>query len=364
MASPPQPAKRSPAVESYDILWLIFLKLDSAADLARACAASPAFRRVITDPRFLRDFHALHPPPLLGIINNVFLPAEQPHPSASAAHKLISDGAIDFSCKSFLPTPGPWYVRDSRDGRVLCSGLSKHKGTCCGIHRDLARPFAVCDPLRRRYRVLPAIPEELAATLVEHGDLKGFTTFLAPPAEEEEEGCSATSAFRVMCVARSATKLVLFVFSSSHVRETQWQGIDFDGWSGLFNDTENNNYRAQLCAWTLLLAALPRKQEAARARRAGQHTGVLHHGHPSHAWGMFSVAYVEAAGEQGRVASVTACKRKNKYHLRYDILQGDNGNGDQREPEVIIHLPSQYCSYCSIGVAGGYTTTGTQIAGT
>ncbi|KAM0867979.1 hypothetical protein ACQ4PT_041640 [Festuca glaucescens] len=89
MVSPPQPAKRSLAVESYDILWLIFLKLDSAADLARACAASPAFRRVITDPRFLRDFHALHPPPLLGIISNVFLPAEQPHPSASAAHKLV-----------------------------------------------------------------------------------------------------------------------------------------------------------------------------------------------------------------------------------------------------------------------------------
>jgi hypothetical protein len=75
MASPPHPAKLSPAVESDDILWLIFLKLDSAADLGRACAASPAFRRVITDPRFLRDFHALHPPPLLGLINKVFLPA-------------------------------------------------------------------------------------------------------------------------------------------------------------------------------------------------------------------------------------------------------------------------------------------------
>jgi hypothetical protein len=47
---------------TYVLEQIFLLLLDSPADLARACAASPTFRRVITDPYFLRRFHAIHPP--------------------------------------------------------------------------------------------------------------------------------------------------------------------------------------------------------------------------------------------------------------------------------------------------------------
>jgi hypothetical protein len=162
-----------------------------------------------------------------------------------------------------------------------------------------------------------------------------------------------------MCLAESGTKMVLFVFSSSQVRGRQWRGINFDDWSGLSNATENNNYTPALLErssahgcfyWPLYPGR--KKLLVLDARSSTPVFSTM--GVPSYAWGMFSVAYVEAAGEQGRVASVTVCERENKYYLRYDILQGDNGNGDQREPQVIIHLPLQYCCYRIIGVAGGY----------
>ncbi|KAM0891863.1 hypothetical protein ACQ4PT_026147 [Festuca glaucescens] len=119
---------RSLVPASDDVLRKIFLLLDSPVDLVRACVASSTFHRIITDQRFLHRFHVLHPPPLLGIISYIFLPAEPPHLSAVAARELVGAGTIDFSCRSFLPNPRPWYVRDSRDGRTLLSENSKGYG--------------------------------------------------------------------------------------------------------------------------------------------------------------------------------------------------------------------------------------------
>lgn len=66
-----------------ELLEQIFLHLDYAADLARACAACTSFRRVITVRSFLRRFRSLHVTPVLGFINNGgFHPAEPPHRSA------------------------------------------------------------------------------------------------------------------------------------------------------------------------------------------------------------------------------------------------------------------------------------------
>ncbi|CAM0908902.1 unnamed protein product [Alopecurus aequalis] len=231
MASPPRPKKHRtppPAAESDDILRKIFLLLDSPADLARACAASPAFRRVITDPRFLLRF--THRPLLgysTGSLMHSFPPSRHipPHPQPVGSYQIFP----------------PYFSKP------------RHEEGCCYNHRSLGRPIVVCDPLHRRYTVLPAIPDDLA-TLVEHGD--HFTAFLASPVEDElqdesllaahpalKEKGSTSLSFRVMCTAQSASKLVLFFFSSSSgVGVQQWRAVNFDDWRSMSapsDDTEN-----------------------------------------------------------------------------------------------------------------------------
>ncbi|CAM0908908.1 unnamed protein product [Alopecurus aequalis] len=363
-----------PAAESDDILRKIFLLLDSPADLARACAASLAFRRIITDSRFLRCFHTLHPPPLVGIFDvflNVFHPAEPPHPSESAARGLIRSGAIDFSCKSFLPSPGPWYLGDSREGRVLYYSDPRHKGGCCYNHRYLDRPVVVCDPLHRRYIVLPAIPDDLA-TLVEHGQrLHHFSCFLASPAEDElqdeaplathpaeEEKGSTSPSFRVMCVVQSASKLVLFVFSSSSsgVGAQQWRAINFNDLSSLSDDMENNHRTPSLLGrsyvhgrfyWQVFDAR--KKLVVLDARESTPRFFTMDF--PPLARESPEQSFVEAAGEQERLA-VVYMRHTDVYRLHYAVLQGDDG--ERWELEATITLPSQYQYYKFIDVAGGY----------
>ena len=84
------------------LLEEIFLLLPSAEDLARTSAVCVTFRWLVTDSSFLRRFHRLHAPPLLGFLDiDGFHPALPPHPSAPAAHALAL--AADFSF-SFLPS--------------------------------------------------------------------------------------------------------------------------------------------------------------------------------------------------------------------------------------------------------------------
>ncbi|TVU38463.1 hypothetical protein EJB05_11834, partial [Eragrostis curvula] len=133
-----------------ELLEEIFLRLPTAADLARASTACTTFRRVIADHSFLRRFRALHPPPLLGIATIPFMPAEPPHPSAAAARAFAdaADASADFLC-SFLPFPDRWAERDFRDGRALLSAVPEGSGfrpNDCSP-RALYREFAVCDPV-------------------------------------------------------------------------------------------------------------------------------------------------------------------------------------------------------------------------
>ncbi|CAN6334968.1 unnamed protein product [Urochloa humidicola] len=108
-----------------EVMEDIFLRLDDAADLARAFATCTSFRRVVRGRRFLHRFRSLHPPPVLclGGLNQpaahgCFRPVESPHRSTSAARALVQ--AADFTF-SFLPDPKSWFIRDARDGRVLLS---------------------------------------------------------------------------------------------------------------------------------------------------------------------------------------------------------------------------------------------------
>ncbi|XP_037461909.1 uncharacterized protein LOC119332928 [Triticum dicoccoides] len=197
----------------------ILLRLPTAADLARASVAGTSPRCIIADHSFLRRFRTLHPPSLLGIlVSTSFLPAQPPHPSTAAARALAD---TDFSC-SFLPSrERPWIRRDFRDGRALL----------CVHHHDLFifRDIAVCDPMHRRYLLLPPVPW-YRPDLVDHSE-----AFLAPTGGDEgtDIATDAPFRFRVMCLAKYQTQLVLFAFSSSGPGAGQWHTVTFDGWRSL-----------------------------------------------------------------------------------------------------------------------------------
>ncbi|KAF0905119.1 hypothetical protein E2562_000917 [Oryza meyeriana var. granulata] len=156
-------ASQSPvAALTDDLLAEIFIRLPTPEDLVRASAACVSFRRLVTDRSFLRRFRSLHAPPLVGFLDHKgFHPALPPHPSAPAA-RAVSDAA-DFTL-SFLPSPGSWMVRDVRDGRVLVDRDPEAESG--GSDEPLIfTEIAVCDPLRRRFLLLPPIPDDLASSV-------------------------------------------------------------------------------------------------------------------------------------------------------------------------------------------------------
>ncbi|CAM0947093.1 unnamed protein product [Alopecurus aequalis] len=200
-----------------EILEEIFLRLPTPAALARASTACPRFHRIINPRSFLRRYRKRHPPPLLGLVSDAygFHPVEAPHPSAPLARAL--DDAADFTY-SFLPecSEEHWIPCDARDGRVLVEDTSSH------VARSSFTNLAVCDPLSRRYVLLPPIPEDLTA---QQDRLVDFGPKLAPIDEDEDE-----TSFKVVCPAHYKSKLILFVFSSV---TGQWCIAASTSWSSL-----------------------------------------------------------------------------------------------------------------------------------
>ena len=150
-----------------------------------------------------------------------------PYPSTSAANAIALAGDFSFS---FLPARDVgWVLCDVRDGRVLLD--SPHDNTP-GI--SFFTETVVCDPLHRRYLLLPPIPDNLVA-MVEDADLikhwRLYETFLLPPCSgnDDEEDTS----FIVIWMAMCKTKLVSFLFDSS---TEQWRAGPSQHWSNLFPD--------------------------------------------------------------------------------------------------------------------------------
>ncbi|KAM0930351.1 hypothetical protein ACQ4PT_001073 [Festuca glaucescens] len=101
----------------------------------------------------------------------------------------------------------PWCARDVRDGRVLLE--SNNSSSRLDITRIIrTTSYAVCDPLSRRYVLLPPIPEDM--TVQQHELLLEFEPNLAPAGEDEDD----ETCFKVICTVRYETKLVAFVFAS------------------------------------------------------------------------------------------------------------------------------------------------------
>ncbi|KAJ1290467.1 hypothetical protein BS78_02G246000 [Paspalum vaginatum] len=160
--------KPVPALSS-EVLEEIFLRIGSPADLVRASAASPAFRRLISDQSFLRTYRSLHPAPLLGLLDCnrlVFQPAEAPHPSAALARTVAR--AADFSFDGCLPrVTGDWMFCALRGGRVLfsCPRDDEEDVNWPSSFMRVPAYLAVCDPLARRCLVLPPISDDLLASV-------------------------------------------------------------------------------------------------------------------------------------------------------------------------------------------------------
>ncbi|KQJ93898.1 uncharacterized protein LOC100827484 [Brachypodium distachyon] len=213
-----------------DVVDEILLRLPCPSSLARAAAASASFRALVSSPRFLRRHRALHPDaasgPFLGVFCSVsastlpggaFHPAESPHPAAAAARAVAA--AADFSF-SFLPdAPDGWIVRDYRDGRFLLDRPSE--STSSKVFTDLA----VCDPVSRRYVLLPPIPEELATTVDNPlgvlGGQRRCEPFLAPDSSSSSSEEPEPS-FVVIWTGRCPRKVVAFAFSS---RDGEWRVV-------------------------------------------------------------------------------------------------------------------------------------------
>ncbi|KAF7099118.1 hypothetical protein CFC21_100801 [Triticum aestivum] len=266
MDPPPPPPASIPVPD--DLLEEIFVRLPTPDAVARASAACTSFRSVIKGRSFRRRFRAMHGPPLLGFMDAAgFHPAQAPHPSAPLAGAL-APCAADFS---FVPAvvssasyvrpavqeddgEGPrWRPCDVRDGRVLldwisfyprsvhmwsyCEGCARREVSILMDSREpvnlniCARPtwtkrercnaadfhLAVCDPLSIRYVLLPTIPEDLASQPQDL--LQEFQPVLAPCTGDDSEEVP----FKVICIARYQTKLVLFVFPST---ARQWSMVE------------------------------------------------------------------------------------------------------------------------------------------
>ncbi|GJN32686.1 hypothetical protein PR202_gb21208 [Eleusine coracana subsp. coracana] len=205
MASRRQPAappeRQTPPLND-ELLEDIFLRLSSPIDLARVSASCFAFRHVISEPHFLRQYRAIHPPLLLGCLLDGFRPggfrpAVAPHPNATAARALA--GATTGFNFNYLPL-GRWMCTDICDGRVLlrqrCNGSA--------VSPDLA----VCDPLSRRYLLIPPIPDDIIAST--HVQKRGFSfgAFLVPSSNLEDTW------FKVVARMSDMERLVIYIFSS------------------------------------------------------------------------------------------------------------------------------------------------------
>ncbi|KAF7026318.1 hypothetical protein CFC21_038433 [Triticum aestivum] len=345
----PAPLPETPIFQTPDeLLRDIFLRLPTAADLARASAACPSFRRLITDHAFLRRYRAHHPPPLIGAFDDsAFIPAQPPHPSAFAARAFAG---FDFSCSSFLPstTGRTWSAIDFLDGRALLDGAPvPGKGGSSHLRYFSVRDLAVCDPVHGRYILLPAVPGDLKA-LVSEPDLLHLETFLAPGDDEEDP-----LSFRVMCLLQCRMNLLLLVFSSL---DWQWHSLAFDQWSaqatfapleGTKDGLSDRQFVHGCFCWRFPLL----NKLVLLDTRAMEFSAV--NLPPEQGWSSNFVIVEAAEGMLGMLAEVY--DRGNMYEpcwLRYSILRNN-----QWHLEKVIPLPEMH-HVVLLGVGGGYLLIG------
>ncbi|XBI43599.1 hypothetical protein VPH35_108351 [Triticum aestivum] len=312
-----------------ELLLDIFLRIPDLADIVRTSAACVPYRK-------------RHAPPLLGLLDTcrIFHLAEPPHPSSSAARVVALAANFSFS---FPPTPAHhWVVQDSRDGRILL------QGTCSQHHNDWPRKvldffqeIAVCDPLHRRYLVLPPVSDDLAAAMVQEQDpVCKYEAFLIPPDNDK-----AATSIKVMWMGQSKTKLFAFVFSST---TGQWLAIPSMTWIDLlpgFPYSTNNTrfyfhtYTSRCFYWVTksvhwmevmkMLVFDTRRMEFSIADP------------PEEARRSHGIAMVEAG--EGRLGMFLLESGPLYFSLHYTIKQNSAGSTGQWQREKTISLTPGAC---------------------
>ncbi|CAL4905150.1 unnamed protein product [Urochloa decumbens] len=323
-----------------EILGEIFLRLDSADDLARASAACTAFLRVA---RFLRLRRHLYRRPVVGFLRSegpslairrqprLLHHAEPPHRDASAGRGLAQLVDLTFS---FIPDPNSWRICDAGDGRLL---LAPRAAVTTAGFVDLV----VCDPLHRRYVRIPPVPDDLPTGTfpddIPTGNFRwGRFPLLAPTGEEE-------SSFGVVWMVKLDGKAAAFVFSSA---TGKWRRVTFGGWrgNGAIMLTSCRYYaHKSLCQtsglFTDVLMLDTRRMEFSMLRIPRVRLGQLH-------------AIVEAG--EGRLGLLTIGDGMLDLYCK---AWQDNGAGSAEEwqHEKTIPLPgADSLSYAFSGVGSGY----------
>ncbi|XBH87663.1 hypothetical protein VPH35_075081 [Triticum aestivum] len=375
MATPPPPTIPDELLEE------IFIRLPTPDALARASAACTSFRRVIKGRAFRRRFRTLHRPPLLGFMDaGGFHPAQAPHPSAPLAGAL-APCAADFSfvpavvsSSSYFVPPGVqddgegprWRPCDVRDGRIwtyredgrevsilldsreigdneLCDRLTWTKRERCN-----AADFhlAVCDPLSSRYELLPTIPEDLAAQPQEC--LWDFQAVLAPNTSNDGE----EQPFKVICVARYTTKLVLFVFPSTTMQWSMVQPPIFPSLEHMscFDCVRGCFYWTQPSGWSdhLMVLDTCTMRFSTVDLLTGCHVELSNL--PDKSRGRRSLNAV-VMGREGALEMFSLVCQHGSFAIYHTSLKN---NSQEWKLEKIIQLPGQYHSICTMRAAEGF----------
>ncbi|CAM0947098.1 unnamed protein product [Alopecurus aequalis] len=335
-----------------EILEEIFLHLPIPAALARASTACPCFRRIITERSFLRRYRKLHPPPLLGFVADKggFYPAQEPHPSAPLARSLTD--AADFTY-SFVPKPNnglltPWYARDVRDGRVLLE---------CSCQFDKKAVFtnlAVCDPLSKRYVLLPPIPEEMT---VQQEPLGQFEPMLAPICQNEDED---ETSFKVICTAHYKSKLVACVFSSV---TGQWCMATSPSWGSLgtveptWKYLSRFNYLRGCFYWAALLRSNSKllvldtriMEFSTVDVRTGYHLQLLN----QPLWNVCMSTIVDGAKGVLEMFTLVGDYSPMSFHLYHTTQQNNGESSSEWQQKNVAALPRRYL-YWTVGATEGF----------
>uniref|UniRef100_A0ACD6AQI3 Uncharacterized protein n=1 Tax=Avena sativa TaxID=4498 RepID=A0ACD6AQI3_AVESA len=206
--------------------------------------------------------------------------------------------------------------------------------------------LAVCDPLSRRYVLLPTIPEDFAAR--PENRLFQFVPTLAPTTEDEP--------IKVICMATYQTKLVLFVFIATPTT-SQWRMATFPnlislGGLSCFDCVRGCFYWTDPWDWSDYLLVLDTR--SMRFSYVNLLTGyhVQLRDLPDQSTGRRRPSAV-VVGREGSIEMFSLVGQEGSFTLHHISLQNDS---QEWKLEKIIPLPGQYKDYSisTVGAAEGF----------